>query len=572
MSPRCEEILGIDRQALLSGTAPITSFVYLADREDFRESTRMSHQALREWKWEGRIEAKGKITWVEARGVPIMQLDGTLVMSGIVTDISTRKALEENQHEIEKQYRDLINHLPLGVAICFDGKITFINSFGVKMLKAENSQQIHGRDILDFVHPLYHIDELERFQKAVKGISVPAAEEQYITLDGNLIDVEVSAHPFTYMGEPAAQLLIRDISQEKQARARMRRTEMLFSQLFESSPMAITMLDARGTVVKVNKGFEEMFGFTGQELHGKGLNQFIVPRELEAEGNDINSIISSYQVVKIESVRKRKDQTLLTVIIYGVPVRMNDQTLAIFGVYVDITDRKKVEEELKIRNAELDNFVYKVSHDLRAPLSSILGLVNLSKMPNNDDSLAMYIELIGQKVRQLDLFISDVLSHSKNLKMEMKVAPVDFKGIINQAFMNLDYMAGAATLNKTVRIDEGQFYSDPWRIAEVFRNLISNAIKYRSEDQAENTLDIDVKVNNSKCVITCTDNGIGIDARSVSRIFDMFYRASEQSDGSGLGLYIVKNAVEKLNGQISVTSEPNIGTTFTILLPNMKPS
>lgn len=122
-----------------------------------------------------------------------------------------------------------------------------------------------------------------------------------------------------------------------------------------------------------------------------------MPNELEEEGNDLNSLISNYQVARIETVRKTKKGDPVSVIIYGVPARMEDQTIGIFGVYVDITERKKVEEELKTRNSELDNFVYKVSHDLRAPLSSILGLVNLARLPNNTDNLADYLKIVGKK-------------------------------------------------------------------------------------------------------------------------------------------------------------------------------
>ena len=184
----------------------------------------------------------------------------------------------------------------------------------------------------------------------------------------------------------------------------------------------------------------------------------------------------------METVRYRKDKTLLSVIIYGVPVLLQDQTIGIFGMYVDITDRKKMEEELKMRNTELDNFVYKVSHDLRAPLSSVLGLAHLASLPGNDDNLVDYIKLMGQKAEQLDHFISDVLSHSKNLKLELKVEKVNFQKIIDQNFNDLNYLKGVEHVERKIVIDAENFYSDPWRIAEIFRNLVSNAIKYRKLD------------------------------------------------------------------------------------------
>jgi signal transduction histidine kinase len=259
---------------------------------------------------------------------------------------------------------------------------------------------------------------------------------------------------------------------------------------------------------------------------------------------------------------------MVSVIIYGVPVMLNNQTIGIYGVYVDITERMRVEEELKIRNTELDNFVYKVSHDLRAPLSSILGLVNLAKLPGNTDDPMDYIEIIGEKVEHLDHFIGDVLSHSKNLKMEVSVSKVDFHEIVDRTFTELNYLIGAKEIKKNIKIEGIEFYSDPWRITEIFRNLISNAIKYRKLNNTTSEVTIKIHIDNLRADIIFSDNGIGIDETNLARIFEMFYRATEQSDGSGIGLYIVKNAVEKLSGQISVASRSGQGTRFSIVLPN----
>jgi PAS domain S-box-containing protein len=569
ISPRCEEILGMSSEILLRGVFPMKNYIYHEDWDGFYQSSESSLAELNEWKWEGRVNGRDGIVWIEVRGVPARQGNGNIIWSGLITDISVRKELEHKQRETERQYRNLVEHLPMGVGIYANGKIMYANSFALKMMKVQTEGDFLGLDLMNFVHPDFRLIEQERLLEVMQGNTVPPLEQKYICLDGKEIDVEVTAYPYQYQDEPAVQFLIRDISEQKETKATMKKTETLFSQLFQDSPMAITMLDDKGNVVKINKGFEEMFGYSLKELKGNGLNQFIVPDELEAEGNDLNSLISAYQVVKIETVRKRKDQTLLTVIVYGVPVRMDDKTIGIFGVYVDITERKKVEEELKVRNTELDNFVYKVSHDLRAPLSSILGLVNLSRMPDNDDNPHMYIDLIGQKVEQLDNFINDVLSHSKNLKLDVKVAKVNFNNIIDQTFTNLSHMKGAGEIKKTITIDSDDFYSDPWRIAEIFRNLISNAIKYRNQKSTESAIEIKITINAQKCVVKFKDNGIGIDRNNLSHIFDMFFRASEQSDGSGLGLYIVKNAVDKMGGEVSVDSVLTVGTTFQISLPNL---
>ena len=241
-------------------------------------------------------------------------------------------------------------------------------------------------------------------------------------------------------------------------------------------------------------------------------------------------------------------------------------------MYVDITSQKMIEEELKVRNTELDNFVYKVSHDLRAPLSSVLGLVNLAQHPDNQDDPKAYLKIIGERVNQLDHFISDVLSHSKNLKLEIKNGLIHFDQIIDTTFRNLSYMEGADQIRKEIKIIGDDFYSDPWRVEEVFRNLISNAIKYRKVGNPSHEITITIMIEQNEAVITFKDNGIGIAKQNLNRVFEMFYRASEQSGGSGLGLYIVKNAVEKLRGRVTASSEPGLYTIFEIVLPNQKNS
>jgi PAS domain S-box-containing protein len=364
--------------------------------------------------------------------------------------------------------------------------------------------------------------------------------------------------------------IILDIDhRKKQEQERIKKDETLFTQLFNTVPMAVVMLDEFGKVRMVNHGFNEMFGFELLELRGKNLNDFIVPDNLRHEGIDLNNLIASNKIICVETVRRKKDGKLINVILYGVPVLLESRAIGIYGVYVDITQQKQVEEELKIRNIELDNFVYKVSHDLRAPLSSILGLVNLSRLPGNTDSPLEYINIIGKKIEDLDHFINDVLIHSKNLKLEVTIDRIDFEKIISRNFADLNYLEGATEVELTLEHEGREFYSDPWRISEIFRNLVSNAIKYRQLGGAKPMVSVRTHVTRQQAEIVFTDNGIGIAQENLNRIFEMFYRAAEQSDGSGIGLYIVKNAVDKLNGTIDVASKLGFGTTFTIVLPNL---
>ncbi|MCD9015928.1 PAS domain-containing sensor histidine kinase [Parachryseolinea silvisoli] len=565
MSESAEPILGVSPKKVMEDASVLEAIIHEDDRPGLTASVEQSLQEGRDWHWEGRVHVRGDILWIEARANHAIEPDGTIIRRGVIQDITGRKA---SARETELRYLNLVERLPIGVVIHKQGKLIFANVQAHQILGARKSQGLLGTDVLNFVHPEYHPRIMRRMREVAEGMPSPMVEQQYVRMDGRVIDVETMASPFTFQGEPCVQVIFRDITERKQTEERIKKNETLLAQLFQNVPMAVVLLTETGKVEQVNKGFEEMFGFTLDELRGKSINDFIVPEELVHEGVDLNNLITSSRIVSIETIRKHRSGKLVNVILYGMPVMMENQTIGIYGVYVDFTDRKKVEEELKIRNTELDNFVYKVSHDLRAPLSSILGLVNLARLPGNTDNPMDYIDIIGEKVEHLDHFIGDVLSHSKNLKMDITTSQVDFEQIIERTFKDLNYLQGAKDMERSVKISGIAFYSDPWRISEIFRNLISNAIKYRQLNIERPEIRIKILIDQRRAEINFSDNGIGIDDVSLAKIFEMFYRATEQSDGSGIGLYIVKNAVDKLGGQINVSSQVNQGTRFSIILPN----
>jgi PAS domain S-box-containing protein len=565
ISDACETILGLKAADVMRDYTVLDSIIHEEDLPYLKNTATESRDREAEWHWQGRVLVNGKIKWVEFRSNHEVEASGMIRRRGIIQDITERK---ETARESELRYQSLVEKLPIGIVIHNKGSLVFANAQAYSIFGVKPAKSLVGTSVLDFVHPDYRLKIGERMKEVAAGVPVPMMEQKYLRADGKVVDVEAMAFPFSYQGEPCVQVIFRDITEKKLTEARIKKNETLFTQLFQNVPLAVVMLDDNGKVFQVNRGFEQMFGYDRSELRGHNLNDFIVPDELRNEGIDLNNLITSNQVVSIETIRRHRSGVFVNVILCGVPVMLDNQTIGIYGVYVDITDRKRVEEELKIRNAELDNFVYKVSHDLRAPLSSVLGLVNLARLPGNTDNPLDYIDIIGEKVQALDHFIGDVLSHSKNLKMEVNIGKVDLRHIIDQTFTELSYLEGAQETKRCIKIDGIDFFSDHWRVSEIFRNLISNAIKYRQLyiDSAE--INIRIHVDHLRADISFSDNGIGIDDSSLARIFEMFYRATEQSDGSGIGLYIVKNAVEKLGGQINVASKIGHGTRFNILLPN----
>lgn len=230
-------------------------------------------------------------------------------------------------------------------------------------------------------------------------------------------------------------------------------------------------------------------------------------------------------------------------------------------------------EHLKKSNKELDSFVYSVSHDLRAPLSSMLGVVSLCEMGTMDPFIEKNIGLLKTSIKKLDGFIIDILDYSRNSRLELNRQEIHFDDLVADIANNLKFIGVDEQKKVDIRttIRNGvAFYSDKSRIGIVLNNLISNSIRYHNPDAADPFVDIKVDVSEHAADILIKDNGIGIDKENLSKVFNMFYRVSTKSIGSGLGLYIVKETVEKLNGSIELRSELGKGTEFRIRLPNLE--
>ncbi|HYV93590.1 MAG TPA: HAMP domain-containing sensor histidine kinase [Chitinophagales bacterium] len=229
-------------------------------------------------------------------------------------------------------------------------------------------------------------------------------------------------------------------------------------------------------------------------------------------------------------------------------------------------------EELQKSNTELDRFVYSVSHDLRAPLCSMLGVIEITEEMTEDSLTLKHFGMLKTSIGKMDGFIGDILHYSRNSRLEVKSEEINFKEILTDITNNLKYMAPT---HRAVDIDievnnEKLFFSDKRRINVVLNNLIANSIRYQNPKTENPYVKVEVKNTESGVSILVKDNGIGISKEFHPKIYDMFYRVSEVSEGSGLGLYIVKEMIHKLEGAIDFDSELGTGTTFSLRIPQQR--
>lgn len=217
------------------------------------------------------------------------------------------------------------------------------------------------------------------------------------------------------------------------------------------------------------------------------------------------------------------------------------------------------------RNAELDRFIYSASHDLRAPLSSIAGLIDLCHLDQSETD--KYLAMIKDRVGVMDRFITEIIDYSRNARLGVKNERIPLKQMIDDVVHLLLF-----SIPKPVELlnqvpAEMEIKTDRSRLQVVMSNLISNAVKYSDLTKTSPFIKIYAEITNNECQISVSDNGIGIHNQHHAKIFNMFYRATERSKGSGLGLFIVKETLDKIGARIEVVSEYGAGSEFKIWLP-----
>lgn len=224
-------------------------------------------------------------------------------------------------------------------------------------------------------------------------------------------------------------------------------------------------------------------------------------------------------------------------------------------------------ENLILVNHELDRFVYSASHDLRSPITSLKGLIEITQLEDDVDQIKDYLSLMYQSLTKQDQFISDIIDYSKNKRKLIIVEPVSLQDLFNEAISQLMHIENAnrITFRQELLID--QIQSDGLRLKIIISNLLSNAIKYADNSKQEMFISIKTYIQEGFNKIEVADNGIGINDEFKDYIFEMYY-GTNKNKGSGLGLYIVKEAVENIKGNISVFSESNIGSKFIVTIPN----
>lgn len=529
---------------------------------------------------------KGELT-VIVNATPIYDAAGNLIAAmSIKRDVTEQKKAEEQIRKREEQISKIFNTVSdvlFMIEVEGVGKYKFVavnkrflESTGLSPDKVLNHsvEEVVPEPSLSLV--------LEKYAQAIKLRKQISWEEEALYPSGKKTGIITVTPTFDEQGE-CTELIgsVNDITATREAARAIYKTNERFEYVTRATSEAIWDWDLINNDFYRGNGFKTLFGFDLENTTGdvSFWQAYIHPEDKPRILLSIQEVLKSDELGWAGQYRYLKangefayvsDRSVIIRAEDGKPVRM-------IGAMQDITKQKHAEnllkqqnEELLKINQELDSFVYSASHELRSPLTAIMGLIILSRSKKNDpEELESFFNLMEKSVQNLDQVIKDIISYSKNARLEVENQVIDFEGMIKESIDLFNYLEGGDKVTFNIEMNEyNPFYSDKNRIATVLNNIISNAIKYRNPKADKSVVNIKITQKPHEAELIIADNGLGIPEEKQAEVFKMFYRLSSTMPGSGLGLFIVREILSKLGGTIEINSAEGKGTTFFITIPN----
>lgn len=240
-----------------------------------------------------------------------------------------------------------------------------------------------------------------------------------------------------------------------------------------------------------------------------------------------------------------------------------------FDKYYSRIELKEKNAALIEANAQLEKFIYSASHDLRAPIVSMKGIVQLARMELTDEKSSHYMNLMDKSLMKLDGFVQNIIHYYQNMKSEEALQIIDLSAFVEDMITQYRHYEDAdkLSIHKNI-VANGVFQSDVYRLKIILGNLLANGIKHQDESKNNREISIDIVQNAEKMVMKVTDNGVGFEKEILDAANEMFSSQSQKSPGTGVGLYLVREATIKLGGKVSVQSEKGNYSRFIIEIPN----
>lgn len=530
----------------------------------------------------------GKLLHLLASVEPIEYEGETAILSTLL-DITEWRQAEIRLSGTEKFLRNTLNALPNQIAI--------LDATGSVIETNEAWNRFH-RNLRTCPHDQCHLcREHLQIIGSIAGLTPPAIRElegrlfEIATEEGQSLEFEYTicreanstwiacrVHSFRDEGEIRVAIVQDDVTERKLSEMKIREAEEKYRQIFENAAEGIFQSTPDGHLKTVNPAMANIFGYSSPEdmlahVTSIGNQLYVDPDERKQL---LEKLTIDGRVIEVDESYRKKDGSIVLTRSNVRGIYNNDGTLGyIEGTLIDITDHERMIRELQAytrqlekTNYELDRFVYSVSHDLRAPITSLMGLFNLMANLRSPEESAKHLDMMRRCVTRLDHFIRQILQYAINARREPATGLTNLEELIDAVCTQLIAEDGKKLFELDYHLKcPAMINIDKARIEIILVNLISNAIKYRKPEHAQASIHIQVKRTDNLLHIQICDEGIGIAPDLIDSVFEMFFRSNHKAAGSGLGLYLVRETVRRMNGTVGVSSVFGEGTCFLISIP-----
>ncbi len=317
----------------------------------------------------------------------------------------------------------------------------------------------------------------------------------------------------------------------------------------------------------LNSSYEKVLGYTQKALSENSFLDLIHPDDISATLQEYEKLKSGVSAINFINRCRKKDGSYLW---FEWNVVSNTVTGKLYCIGRDVTEGKKIKEQLSMVNSELEAFIHSVSHDLRTPLRAINGYAQMFSedySPKLDEAANRHLDNIRLNATLMDKLIDDLLAFSRLGRKEIQKTNIDMNELTKGLLIDLN-----KTLLHSAEIEIGKLHSvkgDYTLMRQVMLNLISNGVKFSSKKENP-TIEIYSEERNSEIVFSVKDNGAGFDMRYADKLFGVFQRLhkAREFEGTGVGLAIVQRIINKHGGRIWAEAELERGATFSFVIPN----
>lgn len=485
-------------------------------------------------------------------------------------DYTGQKRAESLLLESEARFKALSEASFEGLIISENGYFLDANQSAASLVGYSHEEML-GMRILDLIAP-ESIDIVKIHMST--GYELPY-EAVLINKKAARIPVEIQGKTFTYLGRQARASSIRDLTERYRDQEEISRQNTTLQALFFNTPNAVVLCEiSTNRVLDVNPRFISIFGYSIDECQGRVLSDLTVPDELLAEFEANIQTLLYGRVASMETRRRDKKGHILEVVLNAIPI----SNYGYYVIYEDISERKQAEKlireqmrELEAKNAEMERFTYTVSHDLRSPLITIKGFSGmlLTDIKNGKmDRLENDIQRIINAANKMEGLLEDLLALSRVGRMLNPFSVFSMSTVSFDVAELLNGVLQERGVHLTIDENMPEIKADEIRIREVLQNLVENSIKFMG-GQSEPRVSIGYHSRDNDNVFFVKDNGLGIESRYHEKVFGLFDKLETGTEGTGIGLALVKRIIEFHHGRVWVESDGiGCGSTFYFSLPS----